>query len=74
MNHDFNDAPENRVSSTEQQPSGNRLLLILVAVSFVFLILKLVHAIEWSWWLVFAPLWIPFALGFLIALAKAADK
>ena len=30
----------------------------------VFLILKLTHTIDWSWWWVTAPLWIP--LGFVI--------
>ena len=30
----------------------------------VFLVLKLTHTIDWSWWWVTAPLWIP--LGFVI--------
>lgn len=32
----------------------------------VFLILKLCNVIDWSWWWVTAPLWIPFA--FVIAI------
>ena len=28
----------------------------------VFLILKLAHVIEWSWWWVTSPLWLPVAL------------
>jgi hypothetical protein len=28
----------------------------------VFLVLKLCHVIDWSWWWVTAPLWIPVAL------------
>lgn len=28
----------------------------------VFLVLQLTHVIDWSWWWVTAPLWIPFAL------------
>lgn len=28
----------------------------------VFLVLKLTHVINWSWWWVTAPLWIPLAL------------
>jgi len=28
----------------------------------VFLVLKLTHAIDWSWWWVFSPLWISFGL------------
>jgi len=32
----------------------------------VFLILKLVGVISWSWWWVFSPLWIPFVLFIII--------
>ena len=32
----------------------------------IFLTLKLCGVIAWSWWWVFAPLWIPFAIIFLI--------
>lgn len=32
----------------------------------VFLILKLTKVIDWSWWWVTAPLWIPFGLALLI--------
>ncbi len=31
-------------------------------VFIVFLVLKLCNVIDWSWWWVTAPLWIPFAL------------
>lgn len=31
---------------------------------FIFLVLKLCHVIDWSWWWVTAPLWAP---GVLIA-------
>lgn len=32
----------------------------------VFLILKLCHAIDWSWWWVTSPLWIPIGLLIII--------
>ena len=32
----------------------------------VFLVLKLVGVIGWSWWWVCAPLWIPVALALVI--------
>ena len=32
----------------------------LLAVAFI--VLKLCHVIDWSWWWVLAPLWIPAAL------------
>jgi uncharacterized membrane protein len=46
----------------------------LLGVAFV--VLKLTHVIDWSWWWVLAPFWVPFAIlavvvliGGLIALA-----
>ena len=32
----------------------------------VFLVLKLCGVIAWSWWWVFAPLWIPLVLGLVV--------
>lgn len=39
-----------------------------------FLVLKLCDVITWSWWWVFAPLWIPIALvlGIIIVVAVIA--
>lgn len=31
-------------------------------LTLLFLGLKLTHYIDWSWWWVFAPLWIPAAI------------
>lgn len=31
----------------------------------VFLILKLTNYIDWSWWWITAPLWIPLGLGII---------
>lgn len=36
----------------------------LLGVAFV--VLKLLHVIEWSWWWVLAPFWIPLALAAII--------
>lgn len=38
---------------------------------FVFLILKLTGAVEWSWWWVTSPLWMPLALV-VVVIALAA--
>ncbi len=35
---------------------------------FIFLILKLCNVIDWSWWFVTAPLWLPLALGISVLL------
>ena len=32
----------------------------------IFLVLKLVGVIDWSWWWVTAPIWMPIALGVVI--------
>lgn len=34
-----------------------------------FIILKLTHVIDWSWWWVLAPFWIPVALVIVVLLA-----
>tara|TARA_Y100001937_G_scaffold124692_1_gene189915 strand:+ start:1723 stop:1920 length:198 start_codon:yes stop_codon:yes gene_type:complete len=32
----------------------------------IFLVLKLTDKIDWSWWWITSPLWIPLSLGILI--------
>ena len=46
---------------------------------FIFLILKLTGFIDWSWWWVTSPLWIPLVfiiaiLGFIVLIAYLASK
>ena len=38
----------------------------------VFLVLKLCKVIEWSWWWVTAPLWIPLGIAIVIVLVMLA--
>ncbi len=41
----------------------------------IFLVLKLTGSIDWSWWWVTSPLWIPFALILLfLGLSLLFDK
>lgn len=42
------------------------------AVFIVFLVLKLIGTIDWSWWWVTAPLWGPIALCLAIAIIAFA--
>ena len=42
--------------------SSNGGVGITTALFLVFLVLKLVGVINWSWWWVTSPLWIPVAL------------
>lgn len=37
-------------------------------LSIAFIVLKLCNVINWSWWWVLAPLWMPFAIGFGIVI------
>lgn len=46
--------------STESKSGGISLAGVLF---IVFLILKLTGNIDWSWWWVTAPLWLPFLVG-----------
>ena len=46
------------MNKSQSSESGIGFLFIL------FLILKLTGVINWSWWWVTSPLWIPFALAF----------
>lgn len=43
--------------------SGTSLPMV---VFVIFLVLKLVGVIAWSWWWVLAPLWIPFLIGVVL--------
>lgn len=47
--------------NNKQSSSSGISFFALLAL--VFIVLKLCNVIAWSWWLVLAPLWIPFVLG-----------
>ena len=36
------------------------------ALTILFIALKLLNQINWSWWWVLAPIWIPFAIMIII--------
>ena len=52
---------------SDSSGSNNGGIGLAGATFIVFLVLKLTHNIDWSWWWVTAPLWIPtgFVLGLL---------
>lgn len=39
---------------------------ICMVLFIVFLVLKLTNTIDWSWWWVTAPLWLPIGLALII--------
>jgi len=55
--------------NTKQESTPGQFLLI--GVFLIFLSLKLCGIIDWSWWWVTAPLWIPFALGMVLLIGVA---
>jgi hypothetical protein len=61
------------MSNKSNQPSGLGLGMILF---LIFMVLKLTDNIDWSWWWVTSPLWIPallvgaFALAFIFFLKR----
>lgn len=40
-------------------------------LTIAFIVLKLCHVIEWSWWWVLAPTWIPIVLALILLLIAA---
>lgn len=50
--------------SKQQQQTTTGGVSTLGVVQIVFIILKLVGVIEWSWWLVLIPLYI--SIGFIV--------
>lgn len=40
-------------------------------LTIVFIVLKLTHFIDWSWWWVLAPSWIPLAIVVVVLLIVA---
>lgn len=38
-------------------------------LTIVFIVLKLTDNIDWSWWWVLSPLWIPIAIGLVVMVA-----
>lgn len=39
---------------------------MLETILIVFLVLKLTGLIDWSWWIVTAPLWVPLLVGIFV--------
>ena len=43
-------------------------------LTIVFIVLKLIHVITWSWWWVLSPLWIVFILYVVIVILAVIHK
>lgn len=53
------------MSNTSNNPGCNISFGGINLLTIVFIVLKLCDVVDWSWWWVLAPSWIPFALGFV---------
>lgn len=64
------------MSGSNQSGTGGLSLVSVITV--VFVVLKLTHNIDWSWWWVLSPLWMSFGLfvllGAVIGIAKAVSS
>jgi hypothetical protein len=58
--------------STTTETSGGIGFFGLLTVLFIGL--KLTNYIDWSWWWVLAPMWMPFALVLVILILAVALK
>ena len=47
---------------------------ILDVLALVFIVLKLIGVIDWSWWWVLAPWWVPISIAFIAALLYQIGK
>lgn len=59
----------NEGDSTNMSANGG--IGFLGALTILFIALKLTHVIDWSWWWVLSPIWIPVAvvLGIIAVVA-----
>lgn len=51
---------------SDSNNSGGGLGICSVLTT-IFVVLKLTHLINWSWWWVFAPIWIPILIVIVLA-------
>ena len=58
-----------KMSESNNSSSGGIGFVGLLAI--VFIVLKLVGTITWSWWWVLSPLWIPFVLWLVVVIVSS---
>jgi len=47
---------------------------ICVILFLIFLALKLTNYIDWSWWWITAPLWLPASIGIIVVIPVIAIR
>ena len=58
-------------SSSTRESFGVSIFGLLTVV---FVVLKLCHVIDWSWWWILSPLWIPIAISIVILIVWYSIK
>lgn len=43
----------------------------LDVLQIIFIVLKLLNLIDWSWWVVFSPIWVAIILAMVIVIAES---
>ena len=56
---------KNRTINMVTAPVGGSGVGFLGILTLIFITLKLLGKITWSWWWVLAPIWIPFVIGII---------
>lgn len=63
---------EGDMADLKKETSGGSSFLSLLAVAFI--VLKVLHKVEWSWWWVTSPIWIPAAIIVVVAVTANIIK
>lgn len=45
-----------------------------MAIFLIFIVLRLTGNIEWSWWWVFSPIWVTFAISMVLTIILTIIK
>lgn len=53
---------------SDSSSGGSQGIGICGVLAILFIVLKLTGNIDWSWWWVLSPLWIPFVIVILLAI------
>ena len=62
------------VNNNKSSSAGSGGVGITTILQVVFIVLKLVHVIDWSWWWVLAPTWISLAFVVVIIIIYCIIK
>lgn len=54
------------MNNNKSSSAGSGGAGIATILQVVFIVLKLIHVIDWSWWLVLAPTWISLAFAVVV--------